>query len=62
MLRYSWHTPLVYANLVHESNKFITTLKNYKQLFTECLENKDIRCIHWKEGGKGNYLVAIIFN
>ena len=34
------------ANLLHERNKY----KYYKQLFTERLENKDIRCIHLKEG------------
>ena len=40
-----WYTPLAYANLLHKSNKY----KYYKQLFTERLENKDIRCIHLKE-------------
>ena len=30
---------------LHESNKY----KYYKQLFTEGLENKDIRYIHLKE-------------
>ena len=33
------------ANLLHETNKY----KYYKQLFTDWLENKDIRCIHLKE-------------
>ena len=37
-----WHMP--YANLLHESNKY----KYYKQLFTKRLENKDIRCIHFR--------------
>ena len=37
--------PWPYANVLHESNKY----KDYKQLFTERLENKDIRCIHLKE-------------
>ena len=31
--------------LLHKSNKY----KYNKQLFTEPLENKDIRCIHLKE-------------